>query len=114
MRILIRITCSAMGLIFCWFASLQLNDLDAWLWITAYGLVAILSGVAVLPSTRRFVRLPARSLAVVFTFWGLWLLGQTSGRWWDGEIEREVGGLFISALWCLTLDIISSRMSRFE
>ena len=109
-----RIISASMCVMFCWFASLQFNDVDAWIWITTYGLVAALSAAAIVPSTRPRLRIPARTLATTCAVWGLYLLGQTTGKWWDGEIEREVGGLFISSLWCVTLDIFSTKMSRSD
>lgn len=44
----------------------------------------------------------------------MWLLPSIQGLWWEGEVEREVGGLTI----VLTSQILATfylrKMSRFE
>lgn len=100
--------------VYCWFVVLQLNDVDALIWVLAYGAVAVISALAALPKGIRLVTLPALVLGIIFALWGIWLFRQTTGRWWDGEVEREVGGLFISALWTTALSILSRRLSRSD
>ncbi|MBS1560416.1 MAG: transmembrane 220 family protein [Bacteroidetes bacterium] len=91
----------AMATIFVAFATLQYNDPDPYIWIPAYGLVALLS---YLHAFRRPV--PATSTlitAIAFLSWAIVSYTQTTGRWWDGEVERETGGLVICAVWSLIL-----------
>lgn len=92
----------ALGLLmtvaFTWFAWLQLNDPDPLWWVVTYGTCAVISvGVVMRRVPRNLVLL----FAMALTGWALWLLPQTTGLWWQGEIEREVAGLGIALLWCL-------------
>lgn len=107
-----RVISWAMAAVFVGFTVVQFNDVDALIWIAAYGACALLS---VLRATGRVPRIGATACALVFTIWAVVLFGQTSGRWWDGEIEREVGGLAISAIWCVILAAQKkhTEMSRF-
>lgn len=114
MRRISRVAAIVMTGIFSWFVSLQLNDVDAGLWIAAYGIAAVLSGCGAVTSLARFVVVPARIMATIYGVWGLALLTQTRGQWWDGEIEREVGGLFVSAIWMIILSLFPRSMSRSD
>ena len=95
---LIRLLGLIMTVAFGWFAFLQMNDPDPHLWVTAYGLCALISLTVVF---RRAPRNLVLIVAIAFLGWALWLLPQTNGLWWQGEVEREVGGLVIAGLWCL-------------
>ncbi len=114
MRRISRVASIIMTGMFSWFAALQYNDVDAALWIAAYGIAAVLSGCDVVNSRSRFVAVPARLMAAIYGVWGLTLLTQTRGQWWDGEIEREVGGLIVSALWMIILSLFPRSMSRSD
>lgn len=95
---IIRFLGLLMTVAFTWFAWLQLNDPDPWKWVVAYGVCALIS-LAVM--VKRVPRNVVLLIAMVFVGWALWLLPDTTGLWWQGEVEREVGGLVIAALWCL-------------
>ncbi|MFM8771636.1 MAG: transmembrane 220 family protein [Candidatus Kapaibacterium sp.] len=99
---------------FTWFVTLQFNDVDAWVWIIAYGLAALLSLLNMSSKLHRVVGTMSAVLGYPYAFWAIALYQQTSGRWWDGEVEREVGGLAITALAMLILNIFSRRASRFS
>lgn len=114
MMSVLRFLCVLMSSILAWFVTLQFNDVDASIWIAAYGAASVLTAGCLWPRLRKVLPTAARIASVVYGAWGLWLFGQTSGQWWDGEIEREVGGLWITTLWMLCLSFISKRMSRFE
>ena len=114
MRRISRVASIIMTGMFSWFAALQYNDVDAALWIAAYGIAAVLSGCDAVTSRSRFVVVPARLMAAIYGVWGLTLLTQTRGQWWDGEIEREVGGLIVSALWMIILSLFPRSMSRSD
>jgi peptidoglycan/LPS O-acetylase OafA/YrhL len=95
-----RVISWAMAAVFVGFTIVQFNDVDAAIWIVAYGACALLS---VLRATGRTPRIGATACALVYGIWAVVLFTQTRGQWWDGEIEREVGGLAIAALWCAIL-----------
>lgn len=114
MNLIRAIICLAMTTVFCLFVSLQFNDVDAPLWIGAYGLAAITCAACVVQSLRRFARRASLALAISCGLWAVVLAGQTSGRWWDGEIEREVGGLVITVLAMIVTNYFSRDASRFS
>ncbi len=91
---------AVMALVFCSFVAVQFNDVDVWIWVTAYGAVAALSGLA---AWGRPLRRAASAATLIYTAWAVVLFLQTTGQWWDGEIEREVGGLTIAAVWSLVI-----------
>ncbi len=114
MRRILRAASIIMTGMFSWFVTLQLNDVDAALWIAAYGIAAVISCCGAVTSLARRVTVPARVMAIIYGLWGLALLRQTRGQWWDGEIEREVGGLFVSAIWMVILSLFLPSMSRSD
>ena len=114
MRRISRVAAIVMTGMFSWFVSLQFNDVDAALWIAAYGIAAVLSGCGAVTSLAPYAVVPARVMAFVYLVWALALLTQTHGQWWDGEIEREVGGLLVSALWMIILSFFPRSMSRSD
>ncbi|NQW30383.1 MAG: hypothetical protein HQ472_07720 [Ignavibacteria bacterium] len=83
--------------LFLFFASLQFNDPDPIQWVLAYGSCAVLSALALY--TKR-IAMQAMVMSLLYFVWTIWLLLQTTGVWWDGEVERESGGLAICAVWC--------------
>ena len=106
-----RVISWIMAAIFLGFTVVQLNDVDALIWIAAYAACSLLS---ILRATGRSPRLGAAACAVIFAVWAIVLFSHTNGQWWEGEIEREVGGLAISSLWCAVLAFSSrTEMSRF-
>jgi hypothetical protein len=86
--------------VFVWFMILQFNDVDAWVWIALYGSMAILCALAAAGRPQRSASVAA---GLIQTVWAVVLFMQTTGAWWDGEVEREVGGLIICALWSFML-----------
>ena len=112
MKNLLRIVSLTLAAMFIWFVTLQFNDVDAWLWVVAYGLAALLCLLYLSPRLVRLVNRTSLVLCVAYASWAISLYQQTSGRWWDGEIEREVGGLAITALSMLMLNIFSRQASR--
>jgi len=92
-----------MAIVFAGFTAVQFNDIDASIWIAAYGAVIFLS---IFRATGRDPRYIALLCASMYAVWALVLLGQTNGQWWDGEMERETGGLTIGCLWCLAIFMI--------
>ena len=114
MRRISRVASIVMTGMFSWFVTLQFNDIDAALCASAYGIAAVLSGCGAVTSLAHRVVVPARIMASIYGVWGLVLLTQTRGQWWDGEIELEVGGLFVSAIWMIILSLFSRSMSRSD
>ncbi|HLP29427.1 MAG TPA: transmembrane 220 family protein [Candidatus Didemnitutus sp.] len=105
-----RVISWIMAAIFLGFTVVQFNDVDALIWIAAYGACALLS---ILRATGRAPRLGAMACGVILSVWAIILFPKTTGQWWNGEIEREVGGLAISALWCAVLALSPrNKMSR--
>lgn len=92
-----------MAVIFIGFTAVQFNDIDALIWVAAYGSVTFLSVFRAIGRDSRYLALVC---ATIYAAWALVLLSQTNGQWWDGEIERETGGLTICCLWCLTIFLI--------
>lgn len=113
MKSLLRALLLSLAAMFAWFVTLQFNDVDAWLWVLAYGIAALLCLLSLATQLDRLVSRMSALLFVAYTSWAIALYQQTRGRWWDGEIEREVGGLVITALTMLMLNIFSRRASRF-
>ena len=95
-----RIVSLVMAVVFIGFTSVQFNDIDAWWWIGAYSICAVLSIWAAVRSVPRWLTM---SLAVIFTAWAVWLIPDITGKWLAGEVEREIGGLVICAAWNLVL-----------
>lgn len=114
MKNLQRIVSLALAAMFTWFVTLQFNDVDSWLWVLAYGLAAVLCLMSVFFRLHSIVHRVSVLLCIGYASWAIVLYQQTSGRWWDGEIEREVGGLAVTALAMLFLNIFSRSASRFS
>lgn len=103
-----------LAVIFCLFVSVQFNDVDAGIWIMAYGLAALVCLGSMIRSVTRIIRSLSLLLSLGYGLWALMLSLQTSGHWWDGEIEREVGGLVITALSMVLVNFFSRSASRFS
>ncbi len=108
------IICLSMAVMFCLFLSVQFNDVDAGIWITAYGLAALVCLAGMRQSLTSIVRRITLPLTLGYAFWAAMLAFKTNGRWWDGEIEREVGGLLITALSMGLVNFFSRDASRFS
>lgn len=106
--------CIALAVMFCLFVSVQFNDVDSAVWIFAYGLAAIVCLACAGRSLTTLVRRVSLPLAAGYGLWAITLAGQTTGRWSDGEIEREVGGLVITALSMGLVNFFSRGASRFS
>jgi len=108
------ITCISLAVMFCLFLSVQFNDVDAGIWVFAYGLAALVCLACLRQSLRPVVRHVSLLLVIGYSAWAVKLAVQTSGKWWDGEIEREVGGLAITALSMALVNFFSRQASRFS
>ncbi|MBU3678331.1 MAG: hypothetical protein FGM32_01825 [Candidatus Kapabacteria bacterium] len=113
MKNLPRIVSITLAAMFAGFVTLQFNDVDAWLWVLAYGVASVLCLCNLSKRLDRVVNRMSALLGFAYALWAIALFRQTSGRWWDGEIEREVGGLAITALAMLMLNYFTRRVSRF-
>ena len=110
--LIIRIVYGVMSVGFFWFASLQFNDIDAVYWIAVYAAVALSClSVTFLPVQRMHSGLPAL-FCILLVVWIATLVPDLEGTWWDGEVERELGGLTIVLLSQLGELFIFRRMSR--
>lgn len=109
-----RIWCVIGAYLFGWFVTLQLNDVDAALWIVAYGMACVSHLLGLIQRLHRFLHVLSLISIGLYGSWSLVLLTQTTGRWWDGEIEREVGGLVITAIAYMLLSLLSRTTSRFD
>lgn len=92
--------------VFLSFVVVQFNDVDAWSWIMAYGIIVVIS-VAVLLG--RYHPWWYRILAIPYAIWGIATLMQTSGQWFDGEVEREAAGLGICVVTLLLFSLARQR-----
>lgn len=63
-----KLTNALLALLFLVFAFVQYNDPDPWLWIAAYGLIAILFIAQIF---RRLSRPLVLGILVIFSLWGL-------------------------------------------
>lgn len=86
---------AVLTVMFIWFITLQFNDIDAALWVIGYGLAAVFSGSVAFDFRPRQLQTLITTYSVCVLMWIMWLLPSVQGLWWDGEIEREVGGLTI-------------------
>ena len=104
-----RFVCFILAILFIWFAYLQVNDPDPWVWIPPYLYIALLGSVLALrPSARINFFLNAGMI-----FYGIWTLTfipdlifwlkagmpEITGRMQEKhpyiELVREMGGLII-------------------
>lgn len=92
MKTAIRVTAAFFIPMYAYFIILQFNDIDAWLWIVAYGIVMAASIATALGMV---FQKTMKALAALYFLWTLMLLLQVQGEWFAGEIEREVAGLAI-------------------
>lgn len=109
-----RIWCLNGACFFGWFVVLQLNDIDAWLWVVAYGMACLAHVIGLFRRSHGLLYVLSIISIGLYGAWSLGLLTQTTGRWWDGEIEREVGGLAITAIAFFILSLLSRPASRFD
>lgn len=93
-----RIVSAVMFAFFVYAVYVQFNDPDPVLWVVGYGIVGI---VSLLAAMGRKVGLLAGLIAPVYAAWAIWAVMRTTGHWFDGEAEREAGGLIICAVWLL-------------
>lgn len=103
---MMRIFAALCLMMYAYFISVQFNDLDAWVWIVGYGLVWLASLAVLLGVRAPWV---FRLGAVPYVAWGIVVWMQTSGRWFDGELEREAAGLGICAVTLLTYSFARRR-----
>ena len=97
-RRLWRFLYSVLAGIFIWFVTLQFNDADAPLWVAGYGIGALLCLTIAFDVHRRYLFHAARIYCISLVIWILTLTPELQGLWWDGEVEREFGGLGIVLL----------------
>ncbi len=114
MRSLLRYVFAVLTGMFIWFITLQFNDIDAALWVTGYGIAAVFSAFIAFDFRPRQLQVLITIYSVCLLIWIMWLLPSIQGLWWEGEVEREVGGLTI----VLTSQILATfylrKMSRFK
>ncbi len=95
-------------IIFFFFASLQFNDPDPLVWVLAY---SACGGLSILVLNKKNVLLSASVMTFIYAIWLGVLLSQTTGAWWEGEIEREAGGIGLCMAWCLALSLRAKYFS---
>jgi len=101
-----RIVSALMGLLFVWFAAMQLNDPDPGLWIGTYGVVAALSFVAA--ADRGPWLLPgAAAVAMVALLAAIFEPGRPIDL--DDELIREELGLVLAIGWMLVVAFVRRR-----
>ncbi len=98
--------------IFVWFVSLQFNDADAPLWVVGYSIAVLLCLSIALDVYTSYLYRIALSYCVALVIWIVTLLPNLQGLWWEGEVEREVGGLTIVLLTQLIALPNFKKMSR--
>lgn len=83
---------------FVWACTVQLNDLDPWVWIGMYGGAAVLSLLAFFGVGHRGV---TYAIAAGLFGWGCYLSYYVIGQQhlFDSEEGREMLGLWIVAAW---------------
>jgi purine-cytosine permease-like protein len=107
-----RFLYSILAGIFIWFVSLQFNDADAPLWVAGYGIAVLMClTIAFDVRTTHLYRI-ALSYCAALMIWIVTLVPNLQGLWWDGEVEREVGGLTLVLLTQLFALPYFRKMSR--
>lgn len=107
-----RVLYALLSLVFLWFASLQLNDIDAAIWIIAYVISALLCAVFALGINHRIVPHLLVYFSTCIACWIVLLIPQVNGQFWDGEVERELGGLSITFSVNIVEYFLIRKMSR--
>lgn len=97
---------------YIWFITLQFNDVDAALWVIGYGIAALFSSAIAFDVRPRLLQSMMTIYGVLVLFWIMWLLPSIQGVWWEGEVEREVGGLTIVLTSQIAALVYLRRMSR--
>lgn len=82
--------------LFLYSTVVQCNDVDAIVWIAAYGICAI---GALMTALGRPPVVLLWLLALTTFIWAIVVFQSTQGRFFDGEEEREFVGLMICAVW---------------
>ncbi|MBU42252.1 MAG: hypothetical protein CMN76_03450 [Spirochaetaceae bacterium] len=98
----VRLYQSLMGILFIVAAAVQWNDPDPTFWISIYGIAALLSiGEVFWLSRKSMVRIRSLLwplLAIAALIYGLSLFHGLEGEWYNDEVTRESGGLFLITL----------------
>lgn len=110
--ITVRLVYSILAGCFIWFASLQFNDVDAPLWIAVYASAALSSLGLALGVRHHIITRITWVFIACLVLWLVTLIPNLEGAWWDGEVEREFGGLTIVLLSQLGEIFFYHRMSR--
>ncbi len=97
-RTLLRLLYSIFAGIFLWFVWLQFNDVDAFLWLTGYGVAVLLCLAIAFNVCSSHLYSIALCYCAALVLWIVTLVPDLQGLWWEGEVEREVGGLTIVLL----------------
>lgn len=108
----IRVFFGILAVCFLWFASLQFNDIDAPSWIALYAGAALSCVCVALLITHAVHRILMVPFIILLLVWIVTLVPAITGKWWDGEVEREIGGLSIVLVTQLGAYFFISRMSR--
>jgi hypothetical protein len=103
---------AVLTVMYIWFITLQFNDVDAALWVIGYGIAALFSSAIAFDIRPRLLQSMMTIYSVLVLFWIMWLLPSIQGVWWEGEVEREVGGLTIVLTSQIPAIVYLRRMSR--
>lgn len=107
-----RVVYGMLAVCFLWFASLQFNDVDAPYWIAVYAVAALSCVCVTLLITSALHRTLTALFIMLLLIWIVTLVPSIEGKWWDGEVERELGGLTIVLITQLGTIFFFRRMSR--
>lgn len=107
-----RLLYSVLAGIFIWFVSLQFNDADAMLWVAGYGIAVLLCLTIAFDICTSYIYYTALCYCAALVLWITTLVPDLQGLWWEGEVEREVGGLTIVLITQLIALPYFRKMSR--
>ncbi len=96
-------------LLFIVFASLQINDPDPLIWITAYAIPALMSLVFIFGYNSRYIQL----MSPVYLFFAFYLFqnnSDTKVMYIFDERTNEILGLILCAVWIFILPLFKNHV----
>jgi hypothetical protein len=100
MKLAFQLFCGVMILVFLASCAVQYNDPDPLVWIVAYGLAGVVTGLA-LAGKYTVAVIP---MGLTYFGWAMFNMPHIGpGEWLTTETSRESGGLMICAIWMAVL-----------
>jgi hypothetical protein len=84
----------------------QFNDHDALLWVALYAFASMLGLLALFKKPVPIISFIA---SLGYGVYAAVLYSETRNQWFDGEVEREVAGMMLAAIWSALLARVPNR-----